>query len=556
MSESIAALLGVVPVLLGGVGLFLIGMILMSEGLKAAAGGALQHILERFTRTPLAACLSGAGLTAVVQSSSATTVTTIGFVSAGLLSFSSAFGVIVGANVGTTSTGWIVSLLGLKLNLGAVALPLIGAAALMRLLSSGRRASLSMAAAGFGLIFVGIDVLQDGMGGLATRIDLSAIQGDSPAGSLLLVLAGAVMTVLLQSSSAAVALSLTALHGGAISLPQTAYLVIGQNLGTTVKALLASIGASIPARRTALAHILFNGLTGALTFVLAVPLLAVAHGLARAFADGDASMTIALFHTMFNLLGALIFLPISKPFTRWITRMIPDRGPQFTSHLDRSILQVPSVAIEAVARAQVEIAAAMLRETLALLEGAPPGRPARERLEAAHSALGKSRAFVNEVRLEQNHREEYNRRLMLLHAGDHLNRLNGALRERETSLAGVEVRAAAGALARELAAAADLILPPKDAPVEAVERAGRASTRQAERRRHHRAFLLAETAAGKKSPDETGRELEAMRWIDRVGYHAWRALHHLSGTPSLLNTDGFEDAAPPAGDGGREAGVT
>lgn len=131
MNEISLTLLTILPALLGGIGLFLLGMILMSDGLKAAAGGSLQRILERSTGAPLTAFLSGVGLTALVQSSSATTITTIGFVSAGLLAFPAAVGVLIGANVGTTSTGWIVSLLGFKLNVGAIALPFIGVGALL-----------------------------------------------------------------------------------------------------------------------------------------------------------------------------------------------------------------------------------------------------------------------------------------------------------------------------------------------------------------------------------------------------------------------------------------
>ncbi|MCX7668907.1 MAG: Na/Pi symporter, partial [Anaerolineae bacterium] len=145
MNDASVSFLAIFPYLVGGVGLFLAGMILMSDGLKAAAGGRLQWLLERTTHMPFSAFLTGAALTALVQSSSATTITTIGFVSAGLLSFSSAIGVIIGANVGTTSTGWIVALLGFKLNVGAIALPFIGVGALMRLLLHGARASLGMA---------------------------------------------------------------------------------------------------------------------------------------------------------------------------------------------------------------------------------------------------------------------------------------------------------------------------------------------------------------------------------------------------------------------------
>ncbi|MGQ9766574.1 MAG: Na/Pi cotransporter family protein [Anaerolineae bacterium] len=394
MNQTTPTLLTILPTLLGGVGLFLLGMILMSEGLKAVAGGALQRILERSTGTPLAAFLSGVGLTALVQSSSATTIATIGFVSAGLLSFPAAVGVIIGANVGTTSTGWIVSLLGFKLNVAAFALPFIGVGALLRLLMAGRRANLGMALAGFGLIFVGIGFLQEGMGGLTERIDLSAFSPASLAGRLGLALAGTIMTVLLQSSSAAVALTLTALYSGAIGLTQAAYLVIGQNLGTTVTALLASAGAAVPARRTALAHILFNALTGLLAFGVTPQLLAVVNWLAHALDNAEASMVIALFHTVFNLLGAALFLPFIGPFARGIVRLIPDRGPAFTRHLDRSLLLAPSVAVEATARELGEVAVAALEEAVRLLDNMELSRQGRERLWAAQAAICAAQAFL------------------------------------------------------------------------------------------------------------------------------------------------------------------
>ena len=204
--------------LLGGIGLFLLGMILMTEGLKALAGGALRDVLTRFTGGRLQAAASGAALTAMVQSSSATTLATIGFVSAGLLPFAPAVGVIVGAAVGTTSTGWLVSVLGLKFSISAIAMPLVGVGALIRLLGRGRAANLGMALAGFGVIFIGIATLQGGLDDLAQRFDLTAVRGETIPGRLLLVAIGFAMTVVMQSSSAAVATSISALHSRAISL--------------------------------------------------------------------------------------------------------------------------------------------------------------------------------------------------------------------------------------------------------------------------------------------------------------------------------------------------
>ncbi len=524
-------LLAILPVLLGGVGLFLVGMILMSDGLKAAAGSSLQRILERFTGSTFSAFLSGVGLTALVQSSSATTVATIGFVSAGLL-FTASIGVIIGANVGTTSTGWIVSLLGLKLNVGAVALPLIGVGALLRLLSAGRRANLGMALAGFGLIFIGIDFLQEGMGDLAQRIDFAVFSTAALGGRLALVLAGVVMTVLLQSSSAAVALTLTALYSGAIDQSHAAYLVIGQNLGTTVTAALASVGASTPARRTALAQILFNLITGLLAFVLTDQLLALVNWITGAWGNSEPAVTIALYHTLFNLLGALLFLPLIDPFAHFLEKLIPDRGPVFTRHLDRSLLQVPAVAVETSTRALREIAVACLNVAVHLLESGAASRTSRERLWSAQAAIQETRAFLAKVPLQPHHHLVYNRRLDLLHAADHLDRLVEACLEHAEPVYGAQVQDAALRLAPELAEAAVWLQGPGRDREDAVHHMAEASARQAEERRRHRTWLLAETAAGLESPDETQRKLESMRWVDRVGYHAWRALYHLAGADS------------------------
>jgi phosphate:Na+ symporter len=166
--------------LLGGIGLFLLGMLLLTDGLKAAAGDALKRVLVRFTGRPVSAFFSGLTLTALVQSSSATTLATIGFVSAGLLTFAQAIGIVIGGSVGTTTTGWLVSLLGLKLSVGKLALPFIGVGALMRLMLKGRASPLGLALAGFGLIFVGIDLLQSGMGGAEGAPDIGEASETRP----------------------------------------------------------------------------------------------------------------------------------------------------------------------------------------------------------------------------------------------------------------------------------------------------------------------------------------------------------------------------------------
>lgn len=537
MNDSVPTLFSVLPYLMGGVGLFLAGMILMSDGLKAAAGGSLQRVLERWTGTTPAAFFFGVGLTALLQSSSATTITTIGFVSAGLLSFSAAIGVIIGANVGTTSTGWIVALLGFRLNVGAIALPFIGVGALVWLLGNGRRAQLGMALVGFGLIFVGIDFLQEGMGGLAQSIDLSGLSQASLFDHIALVLLGALMTVLLQSSSAAVALTLTALHSGAIGLEQSAYLVIGQNLGTTVKAVLAAMGATIPAKRTAVAHILFNLVTAVLAFITARYLLTLALFLSSLRGADDPAVVLAIFHTIFNLLGAALFLPFTAPFAAYIVRLVPDRGPALTRHLDKSLLELPHVAVEAAARALGEIALVTLQEAVALLRESEPGRQTREHLWAAQRGMDETSRFLGQIRFSGHRGEDvYSRRLALLHAGDHVDRLIEACLESETPIYGADAQAAAGQLADEVATAVSWLQTHEGKAKELIRQLKKVSSRQAKLRRSQRAIRLEETAAGLIQPDEAQRQLESMRWVDRIGYHTWRTLHHLAGSPVLAET--------------------
>lgn len=205
--------------LCGGIGLFLLGMTLMTDGLKDIAGESLRQWLGRFTGSPLKAMSSGIIFTLIVQSSTATTLATIGFVSAGILTFAQSVGVIIGANIGTTSTGWMVAaLLGVKFSIGQFALPLITAGALLKILAQGRLALTGLVIAGFGLIFFGIELLQVAMSSLANRIDLSIFSTQNFFSKLLLVLIGLVMTVILQSSSAAITTTITALASQIIQL--------------------------------------------------------------------------------------------------------------------------------------------------------------------------------------------------------------------------------------------------------------------------------------------------------------------------------------------------
>lgn len=515
--------------LAGGLGLFLLGMVLLTDGLKAFAGDALRAALVRFTGTPLKAFASGALVTAMVQSSSATTVTVIGFVSAGLLTFPQAIGVVFGASLGTTGTGWLVSVLGLKVSLGLYALPLVGVGAFLKLLAHGRARALGFALAGFGLIFLGIETLQTSMRGLAGVFDLAGLPSGGFLGHLVVMGLGIVMTVLMQSSSAAVATTLTALHTATINFDQAASLVIGAAVGTTVTGALAAIGGNVPARRTALAHVLFNLATGLIAVALLPVFLAGIAWAQKRMGLDPGAVSLAAFHTLFIAVGVAIFLPWVHPFARFLERLLPDRGPSLTQHLDRTVLQTPAVALEATRRAMGETAAALFQ---ALRAGIDPraGLAAESQDREIRHALERLQEFFPQIPPLAEDEPLSQLRVAQMHALDHLTRLQTHL----TPPVSVR-RVLDGPRLRPAVALAQAVLQQGEAglrgagPPDWVAQIERQALQLADFRRRERPVLLQQTAGGASGPAEALALLDAMRWLDRLGYHAWRISNYLGG---------------------------
>jgi len=357
--------------LLGGLGLFLLAVRLITQGLREAAGSSLRELLSRSTQSPARGIASGLALTALVQSSSAVTVATIGFVNAGLLSLYQALGVVYGANIGTTMTGWLVAAVGFNFKIDALALPLIGTGMVMRLSGGQRRiGSFGEALAGFGLFFIGVDVLRGAFEQLATAVDIGSFASAGSLGALLYVGAGFLMTVLTQSSSAAIALVLTAASGGVVELGGAAAMVIGANVGTTSTAALATIGATPNAKRVAAAHIVFNLATGVVALVLLRPMLWAIHaGSESAGLTQIPVVTLALFHTMFNVIGVILMWPITGPLIRFLAARFQsaeeiESKPRF---LDKTIALTPALALDALrleAQRISHIALRMARQAL------------------------------------------------------------------------------------------------------------------------------------------------------------------------------------------------
>lgn len=347
-------MMSILAPLLGGLGLFLLGMALMTDGLKTAAGDALKSILGAWTRTRARGLVAGAFITAVVQSSSAVTVATIGFVNAGLLTLGQAIWVVFGANVGTTMTGWLVSQVGLRLDWGALALPMIGLGMLagLTLKARPRLGGAAQAMAGFGLFFLGVGLLQEAFSGLAPQIAALNLDEAGIFAIPLFILVGVLLTTLTQSSSAAMAITLTASAGGAVPLSLAAAAVIGANIGTTSTALLASIGATPAARRVAMAHVAFNVVTALGALALLPLLLWASEGvLDGAHLVDDTPGRLAAFHTLFNVLGILLILPLAPRLTRWLADLFqtPDEAVARPEFLDSNLLQTPSLALRSLA---------------------------------------------------------------------------------------------------------------------------------------------------------------------------------------------------------------
>ncbi len=513
---------------LGGVGVFLLGMLVMTEGLKSLAGAHVNRWLVEATRSHWSGALTGALGTALLQSSSATTVAAVGFVGAGLLEFSQALGIIFGANLGTTITGWMVALFGFKLQLGLVAMPLVFVGVMLRLFGRGRWSRIGHALAGFALIFIGIDLLQQAMEGYGPLFDPQDFPPDSWWTRLRLVGIGILVTLITQSSSAGVAATLAALHAGSIEFGQAAALVIGMDVGTTATAALATIGGSIEARRTGLSHVIYNLMTaaGALIWIDLY-----SRWLSDAFPQAIArNPEIALvgFHSSFNALGVLLVLPFSKQFARWIERLIPDSPSRVERELDEALLKEPQAALQVASQVLRRLFAELLVSVDDLLE---LGRAADDaRLRQWQRDLEQLQRFLDAIHIPDPQQPGQQRLTALLHAADHMQRLFD--------------RCAEGIESAERARRSRILLQTERALDDAIERLlealesgdGERLETLAEALYHGidgnsdalRDALYLDVAEGELTVEEARRQSEALRWLQRVSRHLYRIGHYLA----------------------------
>jgi len=511
---------------LGGLGLFLLGMLLLTDGLRALAGRALRGVLARFTRSPLSGAVTGAASTVLVQSSTATTVTAVSFVGAGLLTFPQSLGIIFGANVGSTVTGWLVALIGFEFRIGETVLPLVFAAALLARFGGRQWSNFGRALGGFALVFLGISFLQEGMAGLSDRLTPESLPGDSIGGRLLLVLLGVAITIVTHSSAAGVAMAMSALSAGSITFAQAASLVIGMDIGTTFAAFVATIGAPSAARRTGYAHVLFNLLTAVGAFLFLPLYTAICESVDASFLASEPEFGLVAFHSSFNLLGTILVLPFTSAFARLVVRLVPGDGLAIAEDLDPHLLRTPELALSAVVDALLR-ACRKAGELLAeVIERG--GRLSREvAIDEIEGGVHQIRAFLE--RLRPGPRAEGVERpyAAAVHVLDHLERLVDRLRRRhglDPERIGPEIAGFADRLAREAALAAAEPGAPESADG-AIRALWEELEEGTEAYRHEVLRLCVEEGLSLEVADE---RLDAHRWVRRCAYHVWRLRRHLA----------------------------
>jgi len=356
--------------MLAGVGLFLFAMNVLEQALQSIGGRSLTRFLRRQTDRRIRAVFAGIAGTAFLQSSSVVSLMVLAFVGAGLFALPNALGVIFGSNLGTTLTGWIVATLGFRLDIAALALPLIGVSGVLIVL--GRRGvnHVGQVLMGLGLLLLGLVFMKESVAALADSIDVGRLAGLSAWQYLLF---GVVVAAVIQSSSATIMITLTALHADLLTLPNAAAVAIGADLGTTTTVMIGAVFGSAVKKQVATGHFVFNLVIAALAFTLLTPLLMAV----RAVGLSDPLYALVAFHSLFNLIGLLIFVPLTVPFAGLLSRLFQARDVPASHYLSEVSPGVPEAAMQAIDHETAHLVGRAIRQNLLAFDPAlplPPGR--------------------------------------------------------------------------------------------------------------------------------------------------------------------------------------
>ena len=330
--------------MLAGLGIFLFGMILLEESVKALSGRAFRKMIRHYTDSRLKAIGSGSLVTAILQSSSAVSLMVLAFVGAGVMSMENGIGVMMGSNIGTTVTSWIVAIFGFKMKIESFALPLVGTGGIGLVLfnSSSKLFQFSRLLIGFGFLFLGLCYMKESVEIFAQSFDLNTIPDH---GLWLYLLVGTLLAALTQSSSASIAIVLTALNSRLITFDIGAAMVIGANVGTTITVLLGTLGGTQAKKRVGMSHLLFNLLTGVVAFLGLHFLISFI----KIFIDVEAHsvMGLAFFHTLFNIIGVILFFPFIGVLVRLLNKIYPDYKTVLSIYIHNTPAEVIDAATAA-----------------------------------------------------------------------------------------------------------------------------------------------------------------------------------------------------------------
>jgi len=329
---------------LAGLGIFMYGMFLLEEAIKQLSGRTFKTFIKKSTTGKVRSIGTGLVATSILQSSSAVTLMTITFVGAGMMTMQNAIGVVLGTNLGTTATSWLVATVGFKINIEGLFLPLIGTGGLglIFLSKSPRYNGISRLLVGLGFLFMGLEYMKVSVEGFTSGFDLATLPHY---GTWFYVVIGIILTSIMQSSSASIAVILTALHTGLMTFPEGAAMVIGANIGTTSTVMLGSLGAIPIKKQVALSHLIFNFFTGIVALLL-LPLLTKLVVLLISPED-ETVLAVTLFHTLFNLLGVILFLPFIGLLVKLLLRIYPEKSDVSILYLNQVSQDLPEAAVVA-----------------------------------------------------------------------------------------------------------------------------------------------------------------------------------------------------------------
>jgi phosphate:Na+ symporter len=396
----------------GGLCLFLYGMKVMSDGIQHAAGDRLQHFLNLMTRNRFVGVLTGIVVTTLVQSSSAVSVMVVSFVNAGLLSLTQAIGVIMGANIGTTTTAWIVSLVGFSIDISSLALPAVGIGFFMQIIKW-KRQDLGEVFMGFGFIFLGLDFLTNALPAMDPA-HLEFIRRFSSMGFLSILTGlgiGTGVTLLMHSSAATITLTITMAMSDMVGFETAAAMILGANIGTTIDAIMAAFGAKTAAKRTALVHVLFNVVGSVAAVIFIHPLISLVDILTPGPpAGGGIAAHLAMFHTIFNIIGTLLFLPFVTQFAALVSFLIKDKEEvpegekvyrlQYVSGTLQNTPELNIIRVEKEIRDMAGLAASMFAGISSALQNLYPADTGEKAVDALVAEMRDKEEFADEMRVE------------------------------------------------------------------------------------------------------------------------------------------------------------